>query len=147
MRFGQVTVGHPAPPEKHIKIKNDGPVDARISWRLVREGLENAERQFVECKLMATEDGVETSLKWKEPEVYESPFLIKPRSKVVKAHSEATFTMVLPPASAPLPGRIASVAVADAEWVSKAPRCHLMMMCRARRRSSRRWEPCTSSSP
>ena len=119
LRFGQVTVGHPAPPEKHIKIKNDGPVDARISWRLVREGLENAERQFVECKLMATEDGVEsTSIEWKEPEVYESPFLIKPRSKVVKAHAEATFTMVLPPASW-FTGRIASVAVADAEWVSK----------------------------
>ena len=120
LRFGQVTVGHPAPPEKHIKIRNDGPVDARISWRLVREGLENAERQFVECKLMATEDGVETSIAWKEPEKYESPFLIKPRSKVVKAHAETTFTMVLPSASATGPsGRIASVAVADAEWVSK----------------------------
>jgi hypothetical protein len=120
LRFGQVTVGHPSPPEKHIKIKNDGPVDARISWRLVREGLENAERQFVECKLMATEDGVETSVKWKEPEIYESPFVIKPISRVVKAHSETTFTMVLPSESATGPsGRIASVAVADAEWVSK----------------------------
>ncbi|CAH0377858.1 unnamed protein product [Pelagomonas calceolata] len=120
LRFGQVTIGHPSPPEKHIKIRNDGPVDARISWRLVREGLENAERQFVECKLMATEDGVSTSIEWKEPEVYESPFTIKPISRVVKAHAEATFTMILPSESATgLPGRIASVAVADAEWVSK----------------------------
>ena len=67
---------------------------------------------------MATEDGVETSIAWKEPEKYESPFLIKPLAKVVKAHAEATFTVVLPPASWPT-GRIASVAVADAEWVSK----------------------------
>mgnify|MGYP001233914137 FL=1 len=50
--------------------------------------------------------------------MYESPFTIKPLSRVVKAHAEATFTMVLPPASWPT-GRIASVAVADAEWVSK----------------------------
>ena len=63
---------------------------------------------------VATEDGVETSIEWKEPETYESPFIIKPRSRVVKAHSETTFTMVLPAESATgVPGRIASVAVAD----------------------------------
>ena len=129
LRFGQVTVGHMKPPEKHVRIRNNGPVDAKVTWRLVREGSENAERQLVATTLEPTEDGCTTTVEWKAPEVYAAPFIVKPASLVIKAHSDGTFTMVLPSQSvtatshfveeAGVPGRIASVAVADAEWVSR----------------------------
>ena len=87
LRFGQCAVGTERPPVKHVRVKNSGPVDARLTWRLVREGAAK-ERRLAAVGLTPTGDEdrpVHVTVSYEEPAAYEPPFIITPSVLTVPA--------------------------------------------------------------
>jgi len=118
---------------KQIRVRNSGPVDAMLRWRVVPEGeAADGEDRVVDVGLATTRDPerpVRVTLDWHEQVEYDPPFAVEPRECRVAAQSDAAFVVSLPrqtgaPSSRHLAdagsdGRVAAVLIADAEWVSR----------------------------
>jgi hypothetical protein len=142
LRFGQVAIGQ-GEIERRIIVKNAGPIDALVAWRLgPDDGSDDAEKEprIVNVNLTrnpdlaaARERPIALSIKWIEKPPYHPPFEVRPTSRRVKAHSEAAFHVRMPRETAHADsqhlvdakedkaGAVRALMVADAQWIHPNP--------------------------
>ena len=140
LNFGQMCVGTPLPLTKHIRVRNSGPVDALLTWRVVPEtGAAENEDRAVDVKFAfakrraddteATYRPISLSIRWHEQVEYDPPFTVDPPELKVPAHSDGAFSVALRPETSAADGRhlaeagpggkVRAMMIADAEWVSR----------------------------
>jgi len=128
LTFGEVLT-QALPPSRVVRVKNSGPIDANLTWR-VRDPKEfqatttsGGHPNLVDVVIVFNNfpqnyddnDLVKTTVRWHDPPQYTPPFKVQPPIKLVPARSEATFeiTMVEIPEYT---GELVAMLVADAAW-------------------------------
>ena len=132
LRFGDVVSGSPDI-TKMVRIRNDGPIGALVSWTVKEpDDDDDGPQGPVELKLNVAdvgkkmplpegEDPLNVSLKWREPQPYVPPYKVSPSRMLLKPHSDANFRVTLLAKSMAKAGekvgsKIDAMMVLDAEW-------------------------------
>ena len=128
LRFGDVVSGSPDI-TKMVRIRNEGPIGAVVSWQVKEPDDDDEDTGPVEVKLnlrdwskksplAAGEEPLDVTMKWREPKPYVPPYTVKPRRMLLKPHSDANFRVTLLAKSMDglTKGDIDAMMVLDAEW-------------------------------
>ena len=110
---------------KLVRVRNEGPIGAQVNWVVREPGDEGVDDRLVTVDLN-TSDGtrdspVDVKIKWKEVKPYEPPYVVEPRSTIIKPHSDTTFSVRLlsQMVSEGGKGGVAAMMSLDAEWLPK----------------------------
>ncbi|CAM9127662.1 unnamed protein product, partial [Choristocarpus tenellus] len=117
LSFGQVFVNG----GKSTRVKNDGTLPALLTWSMHDANADAKEaHQFIKVSIkVESQDGkcgLNVGVAYKEPESFQSPFIIEPCQGVAEPRSEASFKVILPEH---LKGTMAARLIADATWLPK----------------------------
>ncbi|CAM9236760.1 unnamed protein product, partial [Laminaria digitata] len=118
--FGEVFVGG-GKTFRAIKVKNEGTLPAMLTWSMQDANIdakEAAKKVDVSLQVVKREDDggwvADFSLSYRQPNSFQSPFMVQPRQAIVDPRSEGAFKVLLPEHTK---GEMAARLVADAYWL------------------------------